>query len=101
MKTLDEILKDKKYKQCNIKVGSKNGSSFWYCGRANIIYSKVDLEKAQKRLYNQNTKTISLLTKRLDHLDQIYNETITNAKKRNIKNWDKYMERINKKKALY
>lgn len=100
MKTLNELLKEKKYKECNVKIGSKNGSGFYYCGKANLIYSLKELERANEKLYRQNTNVISQLTKRYNQLDQIYNATIEKAKKRNIKNWDLYIAKLNKKKAI-
>lgn len=94
-KILNEILKDKKYQKTNIKVGSKSGSGFWYCGKGNLAYSLPEIKKARERLLKQSKGTLYQLQFRQSHLDEIYVETLKKAKKKGIKNLEEYQKKLN------
>ena len=97
-KTLNEILQDTKYQKANIKVGSKSGCGFWYCGKGNIAYSLPEIKKARERLLKQSKGTLYQLQYRQSHLDEIYAETLNKAKKKGIKNFEGYQKELNIKK---
>lgn len=97
-KTLNDLLQEKKYQKTNIKVGSKSGSSFWYCGKGDIAYAIPEIEKARKRTLKQVKGTLYQLKYRQEHLDEVYNEILKQAKKKKIKNFDEYERKLNIKK---
>lgn len=97
-KTLNDLLKEKKYQKTNIKVGSKSGSRFWYCGKGDIAYSLPEIEKARKRTLKQVKGTLYQLKYRQEHLDEVYAEILKQAKKKNIKNFSEYERKLNIKK---
>lgn len=97
-KTLNELLKDKKYQKANIKVGSKSGTSFWYCGKGNFVYSLPEIRKAREKLLKQSKGTLSQLQYRQSHLDEIYEEILKIAKKKGIKKFEEYQRKLNIKK---
>lgn len=97
-KTLIELLKETKYQNANIKVGSKSGSSFWYCGKGNLAYSLPEIKKARERLLKQSKGTLTQLQYRLNHLDKIYDDTLKKAKKKGVKNFEEYKKNLNIKK---
>lgn len=97
-KTLIETLKDTKYQKANIKVGSKSGSSFWYCGKGNVAYSLPEIKKARERLLRQSKGTLFQLQYRQKHLDEIYDDTLKKAKKKGVKNFEEYKTKLNIKK---
>ena len=84
-KTLGEILQENKYQTCNVKIGSKQGSSFWYCGKGNIAYSLPEIKKARASTLAQSHRTLTNYIYRLENLDKIYDDTIKKAKKRKMK----------------
>ena len=92
-KTLNELLQDKKYQKTNIKVGSKSGSSFWYCGKGNLAYSLPEIKKAREKLLRQSKGNVHQLKYRLANLDKIYEESIKKiTKKRKIKDMEEYLK---------
>ena len=99
-KTLIELLNEPKYQKTNIKVGSKSGSSFWYCGKGNIAYSLPAIKKAREQTLKQNHKALDNLTKRLNNIDLIYQEIYQNAKSKGIKNENQYLEKLKRKQYL-
>lgn len=97
-KTLNELLQEKKYQSANIKVGSKNGSSFWYCGKGNLVYSIPAIKEARNKLLRQCHNLLRQLENRQEHLDEIYAATLEKAKKRNVKNLQTYVKTLESKK---
>ena len=96
-KTLIELLQDKKYQKTNIKVGSKSGSGFWYCGKGDKAFSIPDIKKIRERLLKQSKGLLKQLQNRLLNLDSIYDKTLERAKNK-VKDYDKYAQRINIKR---
>ena len=98
MKTLNDILHQSKYKDCNVKIGSKGGSSFYYCGKANPLYSIPLLKNIWKNLLEQNIKAKENLEKRLANLDNIYIERFNLSKKyaRNLTDLQKKLDKDKK-----
>lgn len=96
-KTLNELVNDPKYLKCNIKIGSKSGSSLWYCGKCKNF--EKDLDKIRRKLLAQSKGTLYQLQFRQKHLDrlyeQLYKETI---KKGKIKDTEKYYNNLMVKK---
>lgn len=97
-KTLNEVLKDTKYQKANIKVGSKSGGCFWYCGKGNLAYSLPEIKKVRERLLRQSKGTLFQLQYRQKYLDKIYDDTLKAAQKRGIKNFEEYQKKLNNKK---
>lgn len=95
-KTLEELLQESKYNKCNVKIGSKQGSSFWYCGKGNLTFSLPEIKKARIKTLAQNKKNMKSLIYRLEHLEEIYEETIRQAKKKGIKRFDEYVNNLMK-----
>ena len=84
--TLNELLHESKYQKTNIKVGSKGGSSFWYCGKGDLSYSIPAIRDIRKRLMSQCKSNLYQLKYRQEHLDQLYETTYKVAvEKRKIK----------------
>lgn len=79
-KTLGELLITPLYQRINVKIGSKQGSSFFYCGKGKEAIK--ELNKINKQLVKQNTLTLNNLKTRLEHLDEIYQERINLAKEK-------------------
>lgn len=96
-KTLNDLLQDKKYQKANIKVGSKSGSSFWYCGKGNLAYSLPEINKAREKLLRQSKGMLFQLQYRQKHLDKIYDETLKKAKKK-VKDFEEYKKKLEVKK---
>lgn len=97
-KTLKQLLHEKKYQKVNVKIGSKSGSSFFYCGKAQTIWSFPDIKREREKLLRQSHKLKNALLKRLNNLDKIYEETYYKAKKRGIKNEPLYLKKLTKQK---
>jgi len=97
-KTLGTLLKEKKYQNCNVKIGSKGGSGFWYCSQASQYHSIPLINMERESLIRQSKNTLALLNRRLKNLDKIYDDIIENAKAREIKDFDKYLFKLLKKK---
>ena len=96
-KTLIELLEDKKYQKSNIKVGSKGGNGFWYCGKGNFTYSLPEIKKAREKLLRQSKGTLYQLKYRLKNLDKLYEETLNKVKKK-VKNLEEYKKKLDIKK---
>lgn len=96
-KTLIELLEDKKYQKANIKVGSKSGSSFWYCGKGSVACSIPDIKKMNGRLLKQSKGTLYQLIYRQEHLDELYEEIFNKAKKK-VKDIEEYKRKLEIKK---
>ena len=99
-KTLNEILHDKKYKSVNLKIGSKQGSSFWYCGSGSLLYTIPTIKKVRVSTLAQLHRALSSYEYRRDNLDKIYDETLELAKQREkpIKDFEKYKSNLMRKK---
>ena len=97
---LNELLLMPKYRNLNVKVGSKSGSSFWYCGKAGKGCLK-DIERAYTYTLPQSKVVLRNLEKRLEHLDEIYEGHINQAMKRHENSTEKkmnnYLKMINAK----
>lgn len=92
-KTLQSLLEQNKFKKVNVKIGSKGGSSFWYCGKANPIYSLPALKTIRATLLKRTHKEIENLKYRYDHIDEIYAKNIEDAKER-VKDFEAYKKRM-------
>ena len=93
-KTLRQILEEKKIKNCNVKIGSKEGSSFWYCGKAKLLYSEPILNEINLELIRQDKTLLKEWKYRYDHLDHIYENIIKQAKE-DIRNGNKKVKDFN------
>ena len=97
-KTLRELLKEKKYQECNIKVGSKGGSSFWYCGKV-LPYLTVPLiNEEREKLLEQSKRTLKLVENRIKNLDKIYERIINENKGKHKNDYDKWLAKTIKKR---
>ena len=94
--TLRELLNDKKYQDTNIKVGSKSGTSFFYCGKGDKAYSIPAIRNARENLLKQIKVHYDSLTYRYKHLDKIYEETYEKARseKRKVKDFEAYHKKM-------
>ena len=97
-KTLGTLLKERKYQNCNVKIGSKGGSGFWYCSKADQFHSTPLINTERELLIRQSKNTLALLNRRLKNLDKIYDDIIEKAKARKTKDFDKYLFKLLKKK---
>ena len=97
-KTLGTLLKERKYQNCNVKIGSKGGSGFWYCSKASQYHSTPLINMERESLIRQSKNTLALLNRRLKNLDKIYDDIIEKAKARETKDFDKYLLKLLKKK---
>lgn len=97
MKKLLDLLEEEKYQKCNVKIGSKQGSSFWYCGKAKLTYSLPCINKEKQKLIDQSTSNLKQLQYRLKHLDKIYQDNINAAKKNGVKDFEKYERKMLRK----
>lgn len=105
-KTLIQLLNEPKYYKCNIKVGSKNGSGFWYCGKASLEYALDEIDYQTKKHKRINEGMLKGFQKRLESIESIYRKMIRHAEKekqcptdqQTIKDIDKYIERMTRKK---
>lgn len=93
-KTLGTLLKERKYQNCNVKIGSKGGSGFWYCGKGELTFSLPAISQANVTTHKQTLKALLALQNRLDNLDLVYQEIYQKAKKKGIKNEKQYLEQL-------
>lgn len=93
-KTLRELLQEKKYQKCNVKIGSNKGSSFWYCGKVDNQISLPTIRKIREQLLSQSKSVLKQLNYRLNNLDKIYEKTIQEAKKKNLKNIENHIKKL-------
>ena len=99
MRTLENLISDKKYKNHNFKIGSINGSSFWIATHNSPkLKSKIIelYEKHRKQEQRARLKTID----RLKHLDEIYETRIKEQLEKGVKNKEKYIARQNKLREI-
>lgn len=89
MRTLYNLLRDKRYANCNLKIGSISGSSFWLC-KKNYIGIDNEINQQYVRFQRKSKKTLDTLVKRLETLDSIYEKRITEQLKRGVKNPQEY-----------
>ena len=99
-KTLSSVLQQTKYQKANVKIGSKGGSSFWYCGKGNNTYSIQAIKQARHNLLKQSQRMLKNYEDRLEHLDEIYEQTYKKSLKRKIKNRETYKKKLYRKKEL-
>lgn len=97
MKTLIELLREVKYQNANVKIGSKSGSSFWYCGKGNFAFSLPAIRKAREISLKKNYKILNDLKQRLNNLDLIYQKIYQAANKKGIKDKKQYFEKLKKR----
>lgn len=96
-KTLNELLSQPKYEQINVKIGCKDGTSFFYCDKG--VIAKKEILKLQHSLHNQLEKQKAQLERRLNNLDKIYQERIKEAlKSGKIKNKEEYLSKMEEEK---
>ena len=97
-KTLQEILDKNKFQNVNVKIGSKQGSSFFYCGSGSNAISHI-VKKIDSAMLRQAQNRKKLLTNRLTNLDKIYQDRINKAiKSGRVKNKEKYIADVEKLK---
>ena len=84
MRDLSNLLKDKRYKNHNLKIGSISGSSFWLC-KKNYIGIDKEISTLYEKHKRKNKKTLDALVKRLNNLDAIYEQRITDQIKKGVK----------------
>lgn len=98
-RTLEQLLLTKKYRNVNVKIGSKNGSSFWYCGKGHLAIPEI--RKIKTQLKRQSHKTLADLKERLENLDDIYEQTFEIAKTNpRIKSIVAYEKTLMKRKEI-
>ena len=94
-KKLIELLNEKKYQKVNVKIGSKGGSSFWYCGKGNTTYSINEIKKAREKTIRQSKGALKQAKYRLENLDMIYATNIEKVIKNcNIKDIEAYKKKM-------
>lgn len=97
-KTLQEALSKNKFQSVNVKIGSKQGSSFFYCGSGSNAISHIS-KKIDSAMLRQAQNRKKLLTNRLTNLDKIYQDRINKAiKSGRVKNKEKYIADVEKLK---
>ena len=96
-KTLNELLKEKRYKNVNLKIGSVSGSSFWFCGKNSPYTIRHELKEAQDKCLKQNKRNLGLLKERLRNIDKIYANNLEKAKGKR-KDFEKYKKELEIKK---
>ena len=95
-KTLREVLEQGIYQKVNVKVGSKQGSSFFYCGKGKYAVFEIS-KKIQKEMKAQIAQQKRNLENRLLNLDKIYQEKKESAlKDGKIKNVAEYIKALDK-----
>ena len=98
-KTLGELLQEEKYQKCNLKIGSKGGSSFWYCGSGKLSYALPQIEKAFESVKRNNMAVLNKLHYRYKHIDKIYNDLFKEKEKaKEPLEFEKYKTRMLRKK---
>lgn len=106
IKALKELLTENTFQNVNVKIGSKQGSSFWYCGSGNSNISIPAIRKIRQTMLNQNKRIVLSLRFRLKHLDRLYEEVIQERIKKHgeedIENYKKrlYRKKENERKSL-
>ena len=94
-KKLIDLLNEKKYQKVNVKIGSKSGSSFWYCGKGNTNYSLYEIKKAREKTLRQSKGALKQAQYRLENLDMIYATNIEKViKKGTIKDIEAYRKKM-------
>ena len=88
-KTLESLIKEKRYKDYNFKIGSKGGSSFWLC-KKNHNGLSTDIQRTYQKCCAKSKKTLKDLTDRYEKLDKIYEQRITDQLKKGVKNPQEY-----------
>lgn len=92
--TLGELLTTPLCNRINVKIGSKQGSSFFYCGKGREAIK--ELNKINKQLVKQNLNTLKILNDRLKNLDKVYEERIKLAlAKGKITDTESYIASVN------
>ena len=96
--TLHEILNKTEILRGNVKIGSVNGTSFFYCGKGHSAMYQIKT-KINSEMMKQSDENIYALEYRLRHLDEICEERIDFAlKHRVVKSKEKLIERAYKDK---
>lgn len=98
-KTLIDLLQENKYQVANVKIRSKNGSSFWYCGKGKLSSSLPAIKRARETTLRWLKNTIKQQEYRLEHLDELYEKAIKNAKGK-VKNYELYQKQMATKREL-
>ena len=93
-KTLLETLNKTKFQKVNVKIGSKQGSSFFYCGSGSNAIPHIS-KKIDGTMLRQAQNRKKLLINRLTNLDKIYQDRINKAiKSGKVKNKEKYIAEV-------
>lgn len=99
---LIDLLNEPKYQKANLKIGSKSGSSFWYCGKGKLKVCMPEIRLVRKKLLKQCKGLLYQSQYRLEHLDEIYEVNIKLAKQKykekKIKDFDAYLKKMELKK---
>ena len=84
----------------NIKIGSYEGSNFWYCGKADFKYSLPSIAREQKVMIRYCTKQKQVSINRLANLDKIFDKLVEKAQKKKKKNLEKHIADLNKRREV-
>ena len=98
-RTLENFIKEKRYKGYNFKIGSKSGTSFWLC-KKNYNGLSNDIRLEYEKYCDKNEKALAELIERLEKLDDIYEERIAERLKSGIKNEQQYRAKQDRLKEL-
>ena len=98
-RTLESLIRDKKYKNYNIKVGSISGSSFWLC-KKNHSGLSADIQKEYNKCQKRQIKALNSAIERLNNLDELYEKRITEQIKKGIKDTQGYRQKQYRLKEL-
>ena len=93
-RSLEQLLYGSLYQRVNVKIGSKQGSSFFYCGKG--CEAIAALEKSiTVSMRKQMRKMKDNAEKRLANLDEIYEERFTKAlQEKKIKDPNTYYQNL-------
>ena len=92
MKTLYQQLKELNKGEMNVKIGSKQGISFFYCGSVKKSFTSIEKE-LEEHTKKSVAKKKRIAENRLKNIDKIYEESIKKAfAERNIKDKEKYIQ---------
>lgn len=100
-KTLREVLLTNRFKKCNVKIHSIDGSSFWYCGIGDSEISFPLIEKENISTRKTSRAVLERLKYRLENLDKIYEkEANKRIRKGLVKNVEVYLQMVEKRKEI-
>lgn len=93
-RSLEQLLYGSLYQRVNVKIGSKQGSSFFYCGKGCEAVAALEKTITQS-MRKQMNKAKKNSETRLANLDELYEERFTKTlQERKIKNPDLYYQNL-------